>query len=251
MARNWIVRGDPTSSGGSVISGSPFTVIDGIAVARITDQATCLKHRGVFPIVEGDATLVVDGQPVALHGSALACGCKVLSAQQMHVFVDAGGGTGGGRSGSGTATSVMQAAEAVAAATAANNRYDEALRFVNAAGAALSGVGYTLFLENGKALNGTTDDDGRTDRVVTEVPERIVRAELKPQETACCPFHAERGGEAETLEIQLDGVITSSAGVGSSIWLVETSEGESRGLTSGEIDMAKLVFGGSVDFSTV
>ncbi len=251
MARNWIVRGDPTSSGGSVISGSPFTDIDGIAVARITDQATCLKHRGVFPIVEGDATLVVDGQPVALHGSALACGCKVLSAQQMHVFVDAGGGTGGGRSGSGTATSVMQAAEAVAAATAANNRYDEALRFVNAAGAALSGVGYTLFLENGKALNGTTDDDGRTDRVVTEVPERIVRAELKPQETACCPFHAERGGEAETLEIQLDGVITSSAGVGSSIWLVETSEGESRGLTSGEIDMAKLVFGGSVDYSTV
>ena len=92
MARNWIVRGDPTSSGGSVISGSPFTDIDGIAVARITDQATCPAHKGVFPIVEGDATLVVDGQPVALHGSALACGCKVLSAQQMHVFVDTGGG---------------------------------------------------------------------------------------------------------------------------------------------------------------
>ena len=94
MARNWIVRGDPTSSGGTVISGSPFTDIDGIAVARITDQATCPAHKGVFPIVDGDATLVVDGQPVALHGSSLACGCKVLSAQQMHVAVDAGASAG-------------------------------------------------------------------------------------------------------------------------------------------------------------
>ena len=99
MARNWIVRGDPTSSGGTVISGSPFTDIDGIAVARITDQATCPAHKGVFPIVDGDATLVVDGQPVALHGSSLACGCKVLSAQQMHVFVDAGSDVGGAASG--------------------------------------------------------------------------------------------------------------------------------------------------------
>ena len=29
MARNWIVIGDPTSSGGSVVTGSPFTEIDG------------------------------------------------------------------------------------------------------------------------------------------------------------------------------------------------------------------------------
>jgi uncharacterized Zn-binding protein involved in type VI secretion len=79
MARNWIVRGDPTTSGGEVVTASPFTDIDGLAVARITDQATCPSRKGVFPIVDGDATLVVDGQPVALHGSSLARGCKVLS----------------------------------------------------------------------------------------------------------------------------------------------------------------------------
>lgn len=92
MARNWIVVGDPTSSGGSVITGSPFTDVDGTPVARVNDQATCPRHKGAYPIVDGDSTLIVDGQPVALHGSSLACGCKVLSARQTRVFVDAGGG---------------------------------------------------------------------------------------------------------------------------------------------------------------
>ncbi|MDH5823775.1 PAAR domain-containing protein [Luteimonas sp. RD2P54] len=96
MAKNWIVQGDPTSSGGRVLTGSPFTDIDGVPVARVTDQATCPQHKGAFPILDGDPTLVVDGQPVALHGSTLACGCKVLSAKQMRVFVDPGGGAGGG-----------------------------------------------------------------------------------------------------------------------------------------------------------
>lgn len=96
MDRNWIVLGDPTSSGGSVITGSPFTDIDGIPVARVNDQATCPRHKGAFPIVDGDSTMIVDGQPVALHGSSLACGCKVLSANQARVFVSQGTGTGAG-----------------------------------------------------------------------------------------------------------------------------------------------------------
>ena len=98
MARNWIVVGDPTCSGGSVITGSPFTDIDGIPVARVTDQATCPRHKGAYPIVDGDNTMIVDGQPVALHGSSLSCGCKVLSAQQVRVFIDYGAATGSGAS---------------------------------------------------------------------------------------------------------------------------------------------------------
>ncbi|MEN1925025.1 PAAR domain-containing protein [Luteimonas qiangzhengi] len=96
MDRSWIVLGDPTSSGGSVVTGSPFTDIDGIPVARVTDQATCPRHKGAFPIVDGDSTMIVDGQPVALHGSSLACGCKVLSANQARVFVSQGPGAGTG-----------------------------------------------------------------------------------------------------------------------------------------------------------
>ncbi|WP_407352150.1 PAAR domain-containing protein [Luteimonas sp. R10] len=88
MARMWIVVGDVTSSGGTVVTGSPFTDIDGKSVARVGDTATCPKHKGPFPIVDGDATMIIDGQPVALHGSSLACGCKVLAVQQGHVFID-------------------------------------------------------------------------------------------------------------------------------------------------------------------
>lgn len=85
MSRMWIVVGDATSSGGQVVTGSPFTDIDGKPVARVTDTATCPSHNGTFPIVDGDPTTVVDGQPVALHGSTLACGCKVMAVKQMRV----------------------------------------------------------------------------------------------------------------------------------------------------------------------
>ena len=85
MARLFIVVGDSLSGGGTVVSGSPFTDIDGKPVSRVTDQATCPTHKGSFPIIDGDATTTIDGQPVAVHGSALACGCKVLAARQMRV----------------------------------------------------------------------------------------------------------------------------------------------------------------------
>lgn len=65
MSRMWVVLGDSTSSGGSVVSGSPFTDIDGKPVARVNDKATCPQHKGTFPIVDGDPTTIIDGQPVA------------------------------------------------------------------------------------------------------------------------------------------------------------------------------------------
>lgn len=85
MTRMWIVVGDPTSSGGKVITGSPFTAIDGKPVARVTDSASCPTHQGSFPIVNGDPACLVDGQPVALHGSKLSCGCSVLGVEQIRV----------------------------------------------------------------------------------------------------------------------------------------------------------------------
>ena len=88
--RMLIVVGDRTSSGGHVITGSPFTDIEGKAVARINDQATCPLHGGAFPIVSGDTTLIIDGQPVAREGDRLACGCSLIAGQQHLVCVDAG-----------------------------------------------------------------------------------------------------------------------------------------------------------------
>jgi len=87
MTRMWAVEGDSTTSGGRVVTGSPFTDIDGFPVARIGDSATCPKHNGTFPIVDGDPTTIIDGQPVALHGSRLACGCGILAVRQTRVHL--------------------------------------------------------------------------------------------------------------------------------------------------------------------
>lgn len=87
MGRNWIVVGDLTSSSGQVITGTAFTDIDGAAVAREGDHATCPLHMGVFPIIQGDPSILIDGKPVALHGHYLACGCQVLSRKQTVVYL--------------------------------------------------------------------------------------------------------------------------------------------------------------------
>lgn len=87
MRRHWIVVGDSTRSSGRVITGSPLTDIEGKAVAREGDRATCPLHQGIFPIVQGDPTLLIDGRPAALHGHRLACGCQLISTEQRLVYV--------------------------------------------------------------------------------------------------------------------------------------------------------------------
>ena len=257
MAKNWIVVGDPTSSGGSVLTGSSFTGIDGLPVARVTDQATCPSHKGAFPIVDGDATILIDGQPVALHGSSLACGCKVLSAKQMRAFVEPGGGGGAVR---GNRATIAMAAVAGASAltVAAVNKpgaedapeYDEALRFCSESGEPLAGMRYTLHFASGSTCSGITDGDGLTERVCTARPEQLSKAVLSPPEpvASCCNVQAPT--QASEAEIPLDGVVTNAVGIGVSVVNVKT-KGRDRGLTAGEVDMARQVFGDSIDYSKV
>lgn len=156
MARNWIVVGDITSSGGRVVTGSPETDIDGKSVSRFNDKATCPLHKGVFPIVGGcDPTIIIDGQPVALHGAKLACGCTVLAVQQHHVFVDHGGGGG--------SVSTPTPAPAAAPAAPHNSLYD--LRFQlkeESTGKPLAGSMYRITLESGKVFEGIADEHGMT-----------------------------------------------------------------------------------------
>ena len=94
MSRSFITIGDQTDHGGVVVSSSAQTDIGGKLVARIGDQVSCPKCKGVFPIASGDATIIIDGQPVARHGDKTACGATLI-AGQMQVFVDTRGGRGG------------------------------------------------------------------------------------------------------------------------------------------------------------
>ncbi|WP_144816581.1 PAAR domain-containing protein [Aerolutibacter ruishenii] len=161
----WVVLGDSTSSGGKVVTGSPFTDIDGMSVARVSDKATCLLHKGVFPIVDGDSTTIIDGQPVALHGSRLACGCSVLAVQQVRVYVDGGGARAAN---SGPSTQTESSPHVV------EKLFHEQYRAVDiASGEPVANMAYRIDREDGTFVTGLTGADGLTGRVSTSQPERV------------------------------------------------------------------------------
>ncbi|MFP5390925.1 MAG: PAAR domain-containing protein [Gammaproteobacteria bacterium] len=77
----FIVAGDKTSHGGTVLQGSPFSDCEGKPIARIGDMVACPKCKGVFPIAEGDQSTIIDGAAVAFHGCKTACGATIIAGQ--------------------------------------------------------------------------------------------------------------------------------------------------------------------------
>lgn len=188
MSRMTIVVGDLTSGGGRVITGSSFTAIDGKPVSRVNDQATCPKHKGVFPIVSGDTTFIVDSQPVARHGDSLACGCTLISVGQIRVFVDAG--TSSGLPADAVTAAASAASAASAAAVGHESAFDLSFRIEDeVTGKPLSGARYRITLDSGKVLEGTTDDEGMTEVVDSNSPE-LATIEVEP--------HAEKPTESSS-----------------------------------------------------
>jgi uncharacterized Zn-binding protein involved in type VI secretion len=68
--------GDKTSCGGTVITGSPFSDVNGRAIARVNDKIACKKN---CLIVTGNLSEIIDGAAMALHGSQTSAGCTCLS----------------------------------------------------------------------------------------------------------------------------------------------------------------------------
>lgn len=154
-----IVVGDRTSHGGTVISGSPSSDIDGKLIARVGDRVACPKkgHGGVTTIISGDPTLIIDGSAAARHGDKTACGAMLISSQ-IGTIDDPGGGN---------ATHELSSSAALIAAASGQvpttEKYD--LRFLvkdEATKRPLGNVPYRLTLETGLELTGVTDQQGLT-----------------------------------------------------------------------------------------
>ncbi|ODC03130.1 hypothetical protein BFW38_05805 [Terasakiispira papahanaumokuakeensis] len=73
-----IVVGDITSHGGTVVSGQPNYLLEGIPVACVGDAVVCKIH-GPGVIIEGHPTWTINGKPVALHGHQTSCGATLIS----------------------------------------------------------------------------------------------------------------------------------------------------------------------------
>lgn len=129
------------------------------------------------------------------------------------------------------------------------DEYDEQIQFLAANGNELSHIDFKLFLDNGKTVTGTTDNEGKTPRIYTQGPRDFIKVELSACSNSCCASESE--SELEKITISLKNVATNPIDVDTSVKVVETPEGDSRSLTSGEIEMAKLVFADSIDYSKV
>lgn len=83
MTRPFIVTGDATDHGGTVIGGAATTDANGKRVARVGDKVTCPRrgHGGTTVIASGDPTVIIDGSPAARHGDVTACGAILISGQ--------------------------------------------------------------------------------------------------------------------------------------------------------------------------
>lgn len=104
MTQPFIVIGDKTSHGGTVVGGTSTATTQGKQIARVSDKVTCPKC-GSTTIATGDNSMIVMGQPVARHGDKTACGATLIAGQSATTT-----GAGGGASGGNTASASSAAA---------------------------------------------------------------------------------------------------------------------------------------------
>jgi len=113
VSQPFIVLGDRTSHGGTVISADYTTDINGKYIARVGDLVVCPRKgcRGTFAITTGAPDMIVTGAAPARHGDKTACGATLISGQATTTWsAESSGGSGASASGS-------EAAEALAVAS--------------------------------------------------------------------------------------------------------------------------------------
>ncbi|MDE2000049.1 MAG: PAAR domain-containing protein, partial [Burkholderiales bacterium] len=124
MGRPFIVLGDGTSHGGTVVEASQVTFTHNKPIARVGDKVTCpIPGHGTTVIVEGDPTMILDGKPVARHGDKCACGAVLISSQVVS-SIDSGGGSAS-RSSSPNATASAPSTATTAKSASASSQTDQ------------------------------------------------------------------------------------------------------------------------------
>lgn len=90
MQSNWIVDGDTTDHGGTVLVPECMMDIDGKNVASVGDKVHCPKCNVMAYIVEGNPNASVNGADIAEVGCLTSCGARLVSIKQTRVSFDDG-----------------------------------------------------------------------------------------------------------------------------------------------------------------
>lgn len=179
----FIVLGDKTSHGGSVLMGSPFSDCDGKPIARVGDMCSCPLCKGVFPIAQGDQSNILDGAAVAYHGCKTACGAMLISSQIRTLTQPSSGSAPGAGSGDGedeVAAGFGAIGSGLAAAYQDEPRDSESERFQGRfqlvsgdTGEPIAGRAVRVRSTSGQYLTGTTDAEGFTQWVERDAAESL------------------------------------------------------------------------------
>ena len=89
MSRPFIVMGDRTSHGGTVITADFTCDINGKYMARVRDMVVCPKCKGIFAINSGADDMVDgEGRGYARHLDTTDCGARLISGQITTTWSD-------------------------------------------------------------------------------------------------------------------------------------------------------------------
>jgi uncharacterized Zn-binding protein involved in type VI secretion len=89
MSRPFIVMGDKTSHGGTVISADFTSYTNGKAMARVGDMVVCPKCKGTFRIKSGAEDMVdSEGRAYARHMDTTDCGAYLISSQSTGTWLN-------------------------------------------------------------------------------------------------------------------------------------------------------------------
>lgn len=178
----FIVEGDRTSHGGQVIACQARRSINGITVARLGDKVWCPRCKRMTQIVTSRFPQVTDdGIPTAFDMDMTDCGAQLYSRHNDH----AGYGLEGDSS-----PPAKSKAKAASQSTGKTAKVQE--HFVlhdRETDKVLTGLAYTLNMPDGRAIDGETDDEGRTSVVWTSAPDDITVTVLPEPGKSDDPYH--------------------------------------------------------------
>ncbi|WP_300005899.1 PAAR domain-containing protein [uncultured Cedecea sp.] len=79
MKGYYLVQGDKTACGGTILEGDSKNTLAGIPVSREQDSVTCGRHSGIYKIIGGIPQNNVNGRKYAgsLHSKS-SCPCAAM-----------------------------------------------------------------------------------------------------------------------------------------------------------------------------
>jgi uncharacterized Zn-binding protein involved in type VI secretion len=158
----FIVLGDRTSHGGTVISGCPTFTVHGKPVARIGDKVFCPRCKTTATIISSSHPSIFSNDiPVAFDLDKTSCGAILYSSHNK-------------KAGWGSNSENEESAPQREYVNSGENSFQEHFNLYDMrTGKPLPRVYYSIKTEEGRVFTGETDCEGRTDVVWTDSPKPI------------------------------------------------------------------------------